>query len=121
MPTVNSCRLCRGPGKGNRGAPNATLETTAPEDSQTWQRHPPTPQLPEKITHFVPVTSAPRLTWPPAADLTSAGPGSEPQGLGWKGVAGMLWNLLYNKSPMRKPAVGSSLYPEMDKEEKKCL
>lgn len=28
----------------------------------------------------------------------------------------MLWNLLYNKSLMGKPAVGSSLYPEMAKE-----
>ena len=34
-------------------------------------------------------------------------------GAGLEGEAGMLWNLLYNKSLMGKPAVGSSLYPEM--------
>ena len=38
-----------------------------------------------------------------------------------EGVARMLWNLLYNKSLMGKPAVGSSLYPEMAKEGKQCL
>ena len=33
------------------------------------------------------------------------------RGAGLEGEAGMLWNLLYNKSLMGKPAV--SLYPEM--------
>lgn len=32
---------------------------------------------------------------------------------GLEGEAGMLWNLLYNKSLMGKRAVGSRLYPEM--------
>lgn len=35
------------------------------------------------------------------------------RGAGLEGEAGTLWNLLYNKSLMGKPAVSSSLYPEM--------
>lgn len=36
-----------------------------------------------------------------------------PTGAGLEGEAGTLWNLLYNKSLMEKPAVSSSLYPEV--------
>lgn len=57
---------------------------------------------------------------PPAAHPASAGTGSKPVGVGLEGVAGTLWNLLYNKSLMGKPAVGSSLYPEMAKEGNVC-
>ena len=36
-----------------------------------------------------------------------------PTGAGLEGEAGTLWNLLYNKSLMGKPAVSSRLYPEV--------
>ena len=54
------------------------------------------------------------------ADPARAGTGSGAQRLGWRRVARVLWNLLYNKRLMGKPAVGSSLCPETAEEGELC-
>lgn len=57
-----------------------------------------------------------RLTQAHAAHPALLGLAQSPRRLGWSGEARTSWKLPCNKHLIRKPVVGSSLYPEMAKE-----
>ena len=61
----------------------------------------------------IPTLSPPPPSLPPRAVKRTMTPLWQGVGAGLEGEAGTLWNLLYNKSLMGKPAVSSSLYPEV--------